>query len=136
MDTGGVRCHGNLFFSLDTNAFFYRRLTHVALQVVGLLSPGNVHVRGQASVVMQDGPVRRLRGQVLSLLCVADVQHVQINTEGQSRDRTEAPTHARAALCGDHPGGSSPVLGLRVLVLLLVVAVTLDFGGQRRMGHL
>lgn len=31
---------------------------------------------------------------------------------------------------------SSPVLGLGVLIVLLVVAVTLDFGGQSRMSHL
>lgn len=36
----------------------------------------------------------------------------------------------------ENPDVSSPVLGLGVLVLLLVVAVTLDFGGQSRMSHL
>lgn len=35
-----------------------------------------------------------------------------------------------------HSAAASPVLGLRVLIVLLVVAVALQFGGQRGVGHL
>lgn len=54
--------------------------TYVALQLVGLLSPGDVHVRWQSRILMEEGLVFGVSCQVLSLLGVADVQHVQINT--------------------------------------------------------
>lgn len=55
--------------------------TYIALQSVGLLSPGNIHVSWQSSVVMEESPVFGLGCQVLSLLGVADVQHIQVNTK-------------------------------------------------------
>lgn len=54
--------------------------THLALQLIGLLGPGNVHVRWQCCVLVEDSPVIGLSCQVLSLLSMADIQHVQRNT--------------------------------------------------------
>lgn len=54
--------------------------TYVTLQPVGLLSPGHAHVRGQSGVLVEESPVVGLGCQVLGLLGVADVDHVQINT--------------------------------------------------------
>lgn len=53
---------------------------YVALQSIGLLSPGNIHVRGESRILVEESPVLGLGRQVLSLLGVADVQHIQINT--------------------------------------------------------
>lgn len=73
---------------------------------------------------------------------MADVQHVQVDTGDtpQIIQRLEESTICRklaVQFCSEgNPDVSSPVLGLGVLVLLLVVAVALDFGGQSRMSHL
>lgn len=55
--------------------------TYIALQSVGLLSPGDVHVGWQSCILVEESPVVGLGCQVLSLLGVADVDHVQINTK-------------------------------------------------------
>lgn len=54
--------------------------TYIALQSVGLLSPGDVHVGWQSRILVEESPVVGLGCQVLSLLGMADVDHVQINT--------------------------------------------------------
>lgn len=54
--------------------------TYIALEVVGLLGPGNIHVGCRSRIVVEESPVVRLGCQVLSLLGMADVQHVQVKT--------------------------------------------------------
>lgn len=63
-------------------------VTYIALQPVGLLGPGHIHVTGQSRVLMKESPVVGVGCQVLSLLGVADVYHVQVKT-GDENDFTQ-----------------------------------------------
>lgn len=54
--------------------------SYITLQPVGFLCPGDAPVCGQSRVLVEEGPVVGLGCQVLSLLGVADVDHVQIDT--------------------------------------------------------
>lgn len=70
-----------LFLSHKTSCYLMSNYeAYIALQSIGLLSPGNIHVRGQSRILMEESPVFGLGCQVLSLLGVADVQHIQMNT--------------------------------------------------------
>lgn len=68
------------FFSI-TQVFIWmsNHKTNLALESIGLLCPGDVHVRRQSRILVEESPVVGLGCQVLSLLCMADVQHIQIH---------------------------------------------------------